>query len=80
MQDMSGRVPYTSPISTQDRADAQISNPASPITPTAPTESTQPTDNLKTSDPSNGGVTPATQKSPGGFDINALNRGLSAAA
>lgn len=60
MKDMSGRVPYSSsnPLSSQQRADAQISNPASPITATAPLDATQPTENLRSSDPSNGGVVP----------------------
>lgn len=60
MQDMSGRAPYTpgNPLSSQQRADAQISNPAAPITATAWLEPTQPTDNLRSSDPSNGGVVP----------------------
>ena len=63
---------------TQARKDAQISNPATPITPTNTDIATQPTDKVVTADPTNGGVVPGDNaKKP--FDINALNRGLSMA-
>jgi len=63
---------------TQAKKDAQISNPATPITPTNTDIATQPTDKVVTSDPTNGGITPEpTEKKP--FDINALNRGLAMA-
>ena len=76
---MSARAPIDSPLTSQARADAQISNPATPITATAPLEPTAPVDPLKTSNPDNGGITPASTPKTGGFDINAINRGLSAA-
>lgn len=60
MKDMTGRAPYTSPLTTQQKSDAQISNPMSAITPTAPLEPTQPVDTLKTSDPSNAGIVPSS--------------------
>lgn len=63
---------------TQARKDAQMSNPATPMTPTNSDIATQPTDRVVTSDPTNGGVVPGDNaKKP--FDINALNRGLSMA-
>lgn len=62
---------------TQARKDAQMSNPATPMTATNIDIATQPTDQIVTSDPTNGGVVPGDSKKP--FDINALNRGLSMA-
>lgn len=43
---------------SQNRSDAQMSNPAMPVTPTVSTQATQPTEQLRTADPSNGGVVP----------------------
>lgn len=64
--------------SSQARADAQISNPATPITATKSLEATQPVDPLKTANPDNGGITPATQttEKPASFDVSSLSRGL----
>lgn len=76
---MSARAPIDSPLTSQQKSDAQISNPASAITPTAPLEPTAPVDPLKTANPDNAGITSASQQKSGGFDINAINRGLSAA-
>lgn len=76
---MSARAPIDSPLTSQQKSDAQISNPASAITPTAPLEPTAPVDPLKTANPDNAGITSASQPKSGGFDINAINRGLSAA-
>lgn len=60
---------------TQARKDAQVSNPATPITPTETDIATQPTDKVITTDPSNGGVTRSAEQKPG-FDIPTLNRWL----
>lgn len=60
---------------TQARKDAQISNPATPITPTNTDIATQPTDKVVTADPTNGGIVPDSGAKPA-FDVNALNRGL----
>ena len=76
---MTDRASFTDPLSSQQRADAQISNPATPITATTPLEWVQPTEELKTNDPSNGGITPSSGKSTGAFDISALNRWLATA-
>jgi len=64
--------------SSQARADAQISNPATPITATKSLEATQTVDPLKTANPDNGGITPATQttEKPASFDVSSLSRGL----
>lgn len=70
---MSARAPIDSPLTSQQKSDAQISNPASAITPTAPLEPTAPVDPLKTANPDNAGITPSSQPKSG-FDINAINR------
>lgn len=62
-------------LSSQQRADAQISNPATPITATAPLETTKPTEQLWSSNPSNGGIVPTQSEKPQ-FDIDKLNLGL----
>ncbi len=66
---------------TQARKDAQMSNPATPMTPTNSDIATQPTDKVVTSDPTNGGVTGGSNilPNPSDVDISALNRWLTMA-
>ena len=75
---MSARAPIDSPLTSQARADAQISNPATPITATAPLEPTAPVEPLKTANPDNGGITKATNvtNKPEDFDVKSLVNGL----
>lgn len=58
METMTDRAPFSSKLTSQQRSDAQINNPVSPITPTAPLEPTASPEELRTSDPTNGGIVP----------------------